>query len=56
MCITQISATYSEYILSLGETIDQAFIGHFVYYYNVTNYSNPIGLLIDKPIWSVART
>jgi len=37
----------------LGETIDQAFIGHCVYFYTVTNYTNPLALLVDKPIWTL---
>jgi len=34
------------------ETIHQAFIGHTVYHYTITNYTNPIALLVDKPVWS----
>jgi len=40
-------------VVWLGETIDQAFIGHCVYFYTVTNYSNPLVLLVDKPIWTL---
>ncbi|KZP33676.1 hypothetical protein FIBSPDRAFT_312909 [Athelia psychrophila] len=35
------------------ETVDQCFIGHFVYYYTITNYGNPLMLLFGKPVWTV---
>ncbi|KAJ7085532.1 hypothetical protein C8R44DRAFT_893821 [Mycena epipterygia] len=35
------------------EAVDQAFIGHFVYFYTVTNVGNPAALLTSNTTWSV---
>jgi hypothetical protein len=40
-------------LIWLFETCDQAFIGHSVYYYSITEYGNPIAFLAARPIWSV---
>ncbi|KAN0074729.1 hypothetical protein V8E55_011778 [Tylopilus felleus] len=39
-------------LLLILETTHQAFNGHSVYYYAITNYMNMIALL-DKPVWSL---
>ncbi|KAH7885532.1 hypothetical protein F5I97DRAFT_1811615 [Phlebopus sp. FC_14] len=45
--------SYFAFSQTILETVDQAFIGHCVYYYTVTNYLNPIPLLMETPIWCV---
>jgi len=40
-------------IVWLLETTDQAFIGHCVYFYTVTNFTNPLVLLVGKPPWTL---
>ncbi|KAJ7123250.1 hypothetical protein C8R43DRAFT_1031968 [Mycena crocata] len=35
------------------ELIDQAFIGHFVYFYTVTNFSNPLVLITQPVAWTL---
>ncbi|KAJ7445040.1 hypothetical protein FB451DRAFT_1293182 [Mycena latifolia] len=37
----------------LLEAVDQAFIGHFVYFYTVTSVGNPTALLTSTMTWSV---
>jgi len=39
-------------LLLLLETAHQAFIGHTVYYYTITNFLN-VAALLGKPIWSL---
>jgi hypothetical protein len=33
--------------------VDQAFIGHGVYFYTITNYLDPLPLATGKPLWSL---
>ncbi|EIW81148.1 hypothetical protein CONPUDRAFT_82187 [Coniophora puteana RWD-64-598 SS2] len=39
--------------LWLLEAGHQALVGHTVYYYSVSNYLNPVPLLLGKPAWSL---
>ncbi|KAJ7596671.1 hypothetical protein C8J56DRAFT_918034 [Mycena floridula] len=40
-------------LLWLAETVDQAFIGHAVYFYTVTNFSQPLVLLTGNIPWTL---
>ena len=40
-------------LVRLLETADQAFIGHLVYYYSISNYAKPVVLLRATMTWSV---
>ncbi|KAJ6542185.1 hypothetical protein DFH09DRAFT_46786 [Mycena vulgaris] len=40
-------------LILLLEAVDQAFIGHFVYFYTVTSIGNPVALLTGSTTWSV---
>ncbi|KAH7923355.1 hypothetical protein BV22DRAFT_1015597 [Leucogyrophana mollusca] len=42
---------YKALVSAVLETVDQAFIGHSVYYYTVDNYMNFAALISYKPIW-----
>jgi len=35
------------------ELIDQIFIGHAIYFYTITNYSQPLVLLLDRVVWTL---
>ncbi|KAL4259127.1 DUF6534 domain-containing protein [Pleurotus pulmonarius] len=35
------------------ETADQMLVGHFVYFYTISNFANPVALLKGTVIWSV---
>ncbi|KAJ6542184.1 hypothetical protein DFH09DRAFT_1174245 [Mycena vulgaris] len=35
------------------ELVDQAFIGHSVYFYTITNYTKPLVLLLDPVAWTL---
>ncbi|KAJ7699609.1 hypothetical protein B0H17DRAFT_1196228 [Mycena rosella] len=40
-------------LILLLQTVDQAFIGHFVYFYTVTSAGNPTELLTGSTTWSI---
>ncbi|KAJ7088796.1 hypothetical protein B0H15DRAFT_949427 [Mycena belliarum] len=40
-------------LIILLESVDQAFVGHFVYYYTVTQSGNPLALVTGSMTWSV---
>jgi hypothetical protein len=40
-------------LILLLETADQAFIGHLVYYYSISNYAKPVVLLRATMTWSL---
>ncbi|EDR02355.1 uncharacterized protein LACBIDRAFT_332417 [Laccaria bicolor S238N-H82] len=47
------SALLSLILIRILETADQAFIGHLVYYYSISNYAKPVVLLRATMTWSL---
>lgn len=40
-------------VLWFFELVDQVFIGHFVYYYTITNFANPLVIITGNVVWSL---